>query len=80
MRKEGICAVFSIPFFVSATQARTCFKANSFLILFGYTDIIRVVTKVSSSCVNTTSRQVIKQLGSIFLLFSYESSWGPRSY
>ena len=48
--------------------------------LFGYTDIIRVVTKVSSSCVNTTSRQVIKQLGSIFLLFSYESSWGPRSY
>ena len=33
--------------------------------------------------VNTTSRQGIKQLGdsfgSIFLLFSFESSWGPCS-
>ena len=40
-------------------------------------DQIRVVTKISSCQVNTTSRQGIKQLGisfgSIFLLFSYES-------
>ena len=48
--------------------------------LLGYTDIIRVVNKISSCWVNATSRQIIKQLGSIFLLFSYESSWGPCSY
>ena len=45
---------------------------------------IRVVTKISSCQVNTTSRLGIKQLrisfGSIFLLFSNESSWGPHSY
>ena len=43
----------------------------------------RVVMKISSFRVNTTSRQGIKQLGisfgSIFLLFSYESSRGPHS-
>ena len=47
----------------------------------------RAVTKISSFWVNTTSRQGIKRLGvsfgSIFLLFSYKSSWGkslaPRS-
>ena len=43
----------------------------------------RIVTMISSCWVNTTSRRVIKQqgisIGSIFLLFSYESSWGPRS-
>ena len=43
-------------------------------------DQIRDVTKISSCQVNTTSRQGIKQLeipfGSIFLLFSYESSQG----
>ena len=43
----------------------------------------RAVTKISSCWVNTTSRLGIKQLvisiGSIFLLFSYESSWGPCS-
>ena len=43
----------------------------------------RVLTKISDCQVNTTSRQGIKQLrisfGSIFLLFSYESSRGPRS-
>ena len=43
----------------------------------------RAVTKISSCRVNTTSRRGIKQLGisfgSIFLLFSYESSRGPRS-
>jgi len=33
MRKEGICAVLSIPFFVPAMQARTCYKANSFTYL-----------------------------------------------
>ena len=41
------------------------------------------VTKISSCRVNTTSRWGIKQLGislgSIFLLFTYESSRGPRS-
>ena len=44
---------------------------------------IRVVTKISSCRVNTTSRQGIKRLGiscgSIFLLFSNKSSWGPLS-
>ena len=43
----------------------------------------RAVTKIASCRVNTTSRRGIKQLGisfgSIFLLFSYESSRGPRS-
>ena len=43
----------------------------------------RVVTKISSCRVNTTSRREKKQLGlsfgSIFLLFSFESSRGPRS-
>ena len=43
----------------------------------------RVVTKISSCGVNTTSRQGIKQqgisFGSIFLLFSNKSSWGPQS-
>ena len=42
--------------------------------------INRAVTKISSCWVNTTSRQGIKQLGisfgSIFLLFSYETSRG----
>jgi len=45
---------------------------------------VRVVTKNLSCWVNTTSRLGIKQLGvsfgPIFLLFSYESSWGPRSW
>ena len=40
----------------------------------------RVVTKISSCRVKTTSRQRIRHLGisfvSIFLLFSKESSWG----
>ena len=44
---------------------------------------IRVVTKISSCRVNTTSRRGIKRLGiscgSIFLLFSNKSSWGPLS-
>ena len=43
----------------------------------------RVVTKISSSRVKTTSRRGIKQLGisfgSIFLLFSNKSSRGPLS-
>ena len=43
----------------------------------------RVVTKISSCRVNTTSRRGIKQLGisfgSIFLLFSNKSSRGPLS-
>ena len=45
--------------------------------------LIRAVTKISSCRVNTRSRREIKQLGisfgSIFLLFSYESSRGPHS-
>ena len=44
---------------------------------------IRVVTKISSCRVNTTSRRGIKRLGSsfgsIFLLFSNKSSRGPLS-
>ena len=43
----------------------------------------RVVTKISSCWVYTTSRRGIKWLGisfgSIFLLFSNKSSWGPLS-
>ena len=45
--------------------------------------LFRVVTKMSSGQVNTTRRQGISQLGvsfgSIFLLFSFESSQGPHS-
>ena len=45
--------------------------------------LTRVVTKISSSQGNTTSRRGIKQLGislgSIFLLYCHESSRGPRS-
>ena len=56
------------------------FKLNNFVELLQY---YRAVTKISSCRVNTTSRRGIKQLGisfgSIFLLFSYESSRGPRS-
>ena len=48
-----------------------------------YTHSIRVVTKISSCQVNTTSRRGIKRLGisfgSIFLLFSNKSSRGPLS-
>ena len=44
---------------------------------------VRVVTKISSCRVNTTSRRGIKRLGisfgSIFLLFSNKSSRGPLS-
>ena len=44
----------------------------------------RVVTKISSCQVNTTSRRGIKRLGisfgSIFLLFSNKSSRGPLSW
>ena len=43
----------------------------------------RVVTKISSCRINTTSRRGIKRLGisfdSIFLLFSNKSSRGPLS-
>ena len=46
-------------------------------------NIPRVVTKISSCQVNTTSRRGIKQqgisFGSIFLLFSNKSSRGPHS-
>ena len=46
-------------------------------------NIPRVVTKISSCQVNTTSRRGIKQqgisFGSIFLLFSNKSSQGPHS-
>ena len=48
-----------------------------------YTEV-GVVTKNLSYRVSTTSRLGIKQLGvsfgPIFLLFSYESSWGLRSW
>ena len=48
-----------------------------------YTEV-GVVTKNLSYRVSTTSRLGIKQLGvsfgSIFLLFSFESSWRPRSW
>ena len=42
------------------------------------------LAKISSHWVNITSRWDIRQLlgisfGSIFLLFSYETSWGPHS-
>ena len=44
---------------------------------------IRVVTKISSCRVNTTSRKGIKRpgisFGSMFLLFSNKSSQGPPS-
>ena len=48
-----------------------------------FQDYVRVVTKISSCRVNTTSRRGIKRLGisfgSIFLLFSNKSSRGPLS-
>ena len=46
--------------------------------------VARVVTKISSCQVNTTSRRGATQLGisfgSIFVLFSNESGQGPHSY
>ena len=63
-------------------------KCHFIAVLFFYVIIMlvtqhRVVTKISSCRVNTTSRQGIKQLGisfgSIFLLFSNKSSRGPLS-
>ena len=43
----------------------------------------RVVSKISSCQLNTTTRRGIRQIGisfgSIFFLFSYESSQGPHS-
>ena len=48
-----------------------------------FSTVARAVTKISSCWINATSRRGIKQLeisfGSIFLLFSYENSRGPRS-
>ena len=58
-------------------------KNALFLPMLRYRYMYRDVTKISSCRVNTTSRQGIKQLGisfgSIFLLFSYESSRELRS-
>ena len=54
-----------------------------FEISFSRMPVDRVVTKISSCRVNTTSRRGIKRLGisfgSIFLLFSKKSSRGPLS-
>ena len=51
--------------------------------IFKFFLIDRVVTKISSCQVDTTSRRGIKRLGisfgSIFLLFSDKSSQGPLS-
>ena len=49
-----------------------------------FSSLIKIVTKISSCQVNTTSRWGIKQLGiisfgSIFLLFSTERSGQPHS-
>ena len=60
------------------------FSFTSHLLLFFLSGCFtRVVTKISSCQVNTTSRQGIKQLGisfgSIFLLFSNKRSQGPLS-
>ena len=64
-------------------QYNVIFIQSIFHSSFGICEIILHITKISSSRVNTTSRRGIKQLGisfgSIFLLFSYESSRGPRS-
>ena len=60
----------------------SCFKLVLFLAEFA-NFMTTVVTKISSCSVNTSSRQGIKQLGisfgSIFLLFSYNSSQGRHS-
>ena len=63
-----------------------CFEGKKLSITnqtFLLSKICTAVTKISSCWVHTTSRWGIKQLGisfgSIFLLFSYESSQGPHS-
>ena len=63
-----------------------CFEEKKLSITnqtFLLSKICKAVTKISSCWVHTTSRWGIKQLGisfgSIFLLFSYESSQGPHS-
>ena len=64
---------------IATTKTKT--KAGKFEALAP--NSFRAVTKILSCRVNTTSRRGIKQLeisfGSIFRLFSYESSRGPRS-
>ena len=64
---------------IATTKTKT--KADKFEALAP--NSFRAVSKILSCRVNTTSRRRIKQLeisfGSIFLLFSYESSRGPRS-
>ena len=54
------------------------------LMLFHQSFAFRVVTKIASCWIHTTSRWRIKQLGisfgSSFLLFSNKSSRGPHSY
>ena len=70
-----------IPDLKKTTTTKTKTKADKFEALAP--NSFRAVTKISSCRVNTTSRRGIKQLeisfGSIFLLFSYESSRGPHS-
>ena len=77
----------SLPFHLvlvleSMIEAESLAKL-SLLNVCGAQYVIRVVTKISSCRINTTSRRGIKQLVilfySIFVLFSYQSSRGPRS-
>ena len=64
---------------IATTKTKT--KADKFEALAP--NSFTAVSKILSCRVNTTSRRGIKHLeisfGSIFLLFSYESSRGPRS-
>ena len=62
---------------------RCMFEVANLLCLFRACMSYRVVTKISSCWVNTTSRRGIKwpgiSFGSIFLLFSDKSRRGPLS-
>ena len=60
-----------------------CFRFFWLIVKFPDFSLSRIVTKISSCRVNTKCRRRIKQLGisfgSIFLLFSNKSTWGPHS-
>ena len=60
-----------------------CFRFFWLIVKFPDFSLSMIVTKISSCRVNTKCRRRIKQLGisfgSIFLLFSNKSTWGPHS-
>ena len=76
---ETLCKKKSLAIIILRRMKKEWQKNAFFLPSSAIGIMYRDVTKISSCRVNTTSKQGIKQLGisfgSIFLLFSYESSW-----